>query len=131
MDRKCRSGELADAAVGGLEIRPLSELPRRAICGAESPELFSMQTSFEELAVLFAVLIFFRVERNWSLVARHVVVGPLSSSQMKERVSKEIFFTVAAGGAPEMVKGGRAVPWKCEIYDCTKGFKGEDVLHTI
>ena len=86
-----------------------------------------MQTSFEGLAVLFAVLNFFRVERNWSLVVRHVVAGPLSCSQIVERVSKEFFFAVAVGGASVLARGGRAVLWKCKTYDCTKGFQGEDV----
>ena len=78
--------------------------------------------------MLFAVLIFCRVERNWSLVVRHVVVGPLPCSQIAERVSNEIFFAVAVVSAPVIARGGRAVPWTCRTYDCTKGFQGEDVL---
>ena len=87
-----------------------------------------MQTSFEDLAVFFAVLFCFGIERNWSLTVRHVVVEPLSCSPIAERVSKEIFFVTAVGGASALVRGGRAVPWKCRTYDCTKGFEGEDVL---
>ena len=88
-----------------------------------------MQKSFEDLAVFFAVLIFYyQIERNWSLDVCHIVVGPLSCNQIAERVSKEIFFVTAVGGASALVRGGRAVPWKCRTYDCTKGFEGEDVL---
>ena len=88
-----------------------------------------MQKSFEDLAVLFAVLLNCWVEINWSLVMWHVVVGPLPRGQMKERVSKEIFFTVVSGGVGVLTMGrrGRAVPWQRTTYDCTKGFQGEDV----
>ena len=57
-----------------------------------------MQKSFEDLAVLFAVLIICRVERSWSLVAWYVVVGPLPRGQIAERVPKEIFFAVDGVG---------------------------------
>ena len=87
-----------------------------------------MQTSIVDLTVFFAVLIFFRVEKSWSLTARHVVAGPLPCSQIKERVAKSIFFVIAAGGALVVTRGGRAVPWTGRTYDCTKGFQGEDVL---
>ena len=87
-----------------------------------------MQTSFEDLAVFFAVLLCFGVERNWSLAVRQVVVEPLSCSPIAERVSKEIFFAVAVVGASVIVRGGRAVSRKCKTYDCTKGYQGEDVL---
>ena len=81
-----------------------------------------MQKSFEDLAVLFAVLIICRVERNWSLVMWHVVVGLLPRGQMAERVSKEIFFTVAGDDVLTMVRRGRAVSWKHRTHDYTKGF---------
>ena len=87
-----------------------------------------MQTSFEDFTVFFAVLIFFRVERNWSLAARHVVAGLLECNPIAERVSKEIFLAVTAGGAAIPARGGRAVLWKSKTYDYTKGFQGEDVL---
>ena len=87
-----------------------------------------MQTSFEDLAVFFAVLFCFGIERNWSLTVRHVVVEPLSCSPIAERVSKEIFFAAAVVGASAVVRGGRAVSRKCRTYDCTKGYQGEDVL---
>ena len=87
-----------------------------------------MQKSFEDLAVFFAVLLCFGVERNWSLVVSHVVVEPLSRSQIAERVSKEIFFAVAVVGASVIARRGRAVSRKCRTYDCTKGCQGEDVL---
>ena len=86
-----------------------------------------MQKSFEDLAVFFAVLIICRVERSWSLVAWYVVVGPLPRGQIAERVPKEIFFAVDGVGVLMMARGGRAVPWQCRSYDCTKGFQGEDV----
>ena len=88
-----------------------------------------MQTSFEDFTVFFAVLIFFRVERNWSLAARHVVTGLWACSPIAECVSKEIFLVVTtAGGAAIPARGGRAVLWKSKTYDYTKGFQGEDVL---
>ena len=87
-----------------------------------------MQKSFEDLAVFFAVLFYFGVERNWSLVVRHVVVEPLPCSQIEESVSKEILFTVAVVGTSVIVRGGRVVSRKCRTYDCTKGYQGEDVL---
>ena len=83
--------------------------------------------SFEDLAVFFAVLFLCRVERNWSLAVRQVVTEPLSCSMIEERVSNEIFFVVVVGGASAITRGGRAVPWTDRIYDCTKGFQGEDV----
>ena len=89
-----------------------------------------MQKSFEDLAVFFAVLFCFGVERNWSLAVRHVVVEPLSCSPIAERVSKESFFAVAVVGASVIARGGRAVSRKCKTYDCTKGYQGEDVLQT-
>ena len=86
-----------------------------------------MRASFEGPAVFFVVLLFFRVEKSWSLLVRHVVVGPLSCGWIKERVSKEFLLVVDGGGAPAAIRGGRAVPWKGKIYDSTKGFPGEDV----
>ena len=53
-----------------------------------------MQKFFEDLAVFFAVLLCFGVERNWSLVVCHVVTEPLSCNQIAECVFKEIFFAV-------------------------------------
>lgn len=84
--------------------------------------------SFEDLAVFFAVVHLFWVERNWSWAVSEVVVGPLTCSPIAERVVEEFFFAVVAGGAATMTSGGRAVPWKDMTYDCTKGFPGEDVL---
>ena len=87
-----------------------------------------MQTSFEDLAVFFAVFLCFGVERNWSLIVNHVVVEPLSRSQIAERVSKEIFFAVTVVGVSVMVRGGRSTSRKHRTYDYTKGCQGEDTL---
>ena len=83
--------------------------------------------SFDDLAVLFVTMQIIRVERNWWPTVLHVVVEPLLRGWLEERVSKEIFPVAVGGGAPIKVGGGRAVPRKCKVYDCTKGYPGEDV----
>ena len=89
-----------------------------------------MWASVADLAVLFVLLQFPGVERSWSLLVSHVVVEPLSRISIAERVPKEFLFVVvgAGGSAPAAVRGGRAVSRECRIFDCTKGYQGEDVL---
>ena len=83
-----------------------------------------MQTSFEDFTVFFVVLFYFGVERNCSLIVRHVVVEPMSCSPIAECVSKEIFLAVDADGASVV----RTVSRKCRTHDCIKGDQGEDVI---
>ena len=89
-----------------------------------------MGASVADLAVLFVILQLSGVERNWSLLASHVVAGPLSRFSIAERAPKEFLLAVvgAGGSAPAAVRGGWAVFRKCRIFDCTKGYQGEDVL---
>ena len=89
-----------------------------------------MWVSVADLTVFFVLLQFPGVERNCSLLASHVVVEPLSRISIAERVPKEFLFVVvgAGGSAPAAVRGGRAVSRECRIFDCTKGYQGEDVL---
>ena len=86
-----------------------------------------MQVPVEGLAVFFVILRFFYVERNRWRNAKQVVVGPLLSNEFEERVPKEIWFVAVGGGALTETRRGWAVRGKCRLYDCTKGFPGEDV----
>lgn len=84
--------------------------------------------SFEDLAVFFVVIFEFLVERsNEILDAFQVVVEPLACVWDEERVSKVIFGLLAGGSAPVCTTRGRTVRKKKKMYDCTKGYPGEDV----
>ena len=86
-----------------------------------------MQVQIDVLAVFFAVLQIFCVERNRWLFARHVVVGPLSRGQLEERASKEFFVVDVGDSKLAKAQGGRAVCRNSRTFDSTKGFPGEDV----
>ena len=86
-----------------------------------------MQVPIEGLAVFFAVLQFFCVEKNRWLCSRHVMGGPLPRAKFEERVPKAISVVSAGDGKLVGMQRGRAVRGKCKTFDSTKGFPGEDV----
>ena len=77
--------------------------------------------------VLLAVFKFW-VEMSWAFSwTCYVVVGPLTCEWESDNAAKEILVQLVGGGRLVGEKGGRAIPVKTRVFDCTLGFPGEDV----